>query len=88
MSVVRRQLMSMNQEYSARPALHSIISHFWKYVPCFQFFSFIITLTFQADATQCPGQSGGVDELSPAFFAGMETDVDVRSQYFNCSALI
>jgi WD40 repeat protein len=42
----RRQLLVMNQEYSARPALHSIISHFWKYVPCFQSFPFIITPTF------------------------------------------
>ncbi|KIK45777.1 hypothetical protein CY34DRAFT_496524 [Suillus luteus UH-Slu-Lm8-n1] len=41
-----------------------------------------------ADATQCPGQFGSVDELSPAFFAGMEADVDVRNQYFNCLALI
>jgi hypothetical protein len=75
----------MNQEYSAHPALHSIIT---KYVLYFQSFSFIITLTFQADATQCPGQFGGVDKLSPAFFHGMETNVDVRNQYFNCSALI
>jgi hypothetical protein len=42
----------------------------------------------QADATQCLGQFGSVDELSPAFFAGMETNVDVRNRYFNCSALI
>jgi hypothetical protein len=41
--------------------------------------SFVKTVTFQADATQCPGQFGGVDELSPAFFAGMEADVDVRN---------
>jgi WD40 repeat protein len=82
---------SMIQEYSAHPAhpaLHSIISRFWKYVPCFQSFSFIITLASQVDATQCPGQFGGVDELSPAFFAGMEGDVNVRNQYLNYSALI
>ncbi|KAG2738128.1 hypothetical protein P692DRAFT_201798607, partial [Suillus brevipes Sb2] len=30
----------------------------------------------EADATQCPGQFGGVDELPPAFFAGMEADVN------------
>ncbi|KAG1867762.1 quinon protein alcohol dehydrogenase-like superfamily [Suillus subluteus] len=30
----------------------------------------------EADATQCPGQFGGVDELSPTFFVGMEVDVD------------
>ncbi|KIK45764.1 hypothetical protein CY34DRAFT_495835 [Suillus luteus UH-Slu-Lm8-n1] len=30
----------------------------------------------EADATRCPGQFGGVDELPPAFFAGMEADVD------------
>ncbi|KAG2746430.1 hypothetical protein P692DRAFT_2041402 [Suillus brevipes Sb2] len=30
-----------------------------------------------ADATQYPGQFGGDDELPPAFFHGMETDVDV-----------
>ncbi|KAG2751533.1 WD40 repeat-like protein [Suillus brevipes Sb2] len=30
----------------------------------------------KADATQCPGQFGGGDELPPAFFAGMEADVD------------
>ncbi|KAG2753638.1 WD40 repeat-like protein [Suillus brevipes Sb2] len=30
----------------------------------------------EADATQCPGQHGSVDELPPAFFAGMEADVD------------
>jgi hypothetical protein len=78
----------MNQEYSAHPALQSTISHFWMYVPCLQSFSFVITVTFQADATQCPGQFGGVDELPSAFFAGMEPDVDVRNQYFNCSALI
>ncbi|KAG2753741.1 hypothetical protein P692DRAFT_20226192 [Suillus brevipes Sb2] len=70
----RRQLM--NQEYSAHPALQSTISHFWKYVPCSQSSSFIITVTIQVDATQCPGQFGGVDELPPAFFAGMEADVD------------
>ncbi|KIK45762.1 hypothetical protein CY34DRAFT_801228 [Suillus luteus UH-Slu-Lm8-n1] len=37
-----------------------------------------------ADATQCPGQCGGVDELPQAFFAGMAADVDVRNQYFDC----
>ncbi|KAG1730723.1 hypothetical protein EDD22DRAFT_400136 [Suillus occidentalis] len=30
----------------------------------------------EADATRCPGQFGGVDELPSAFFAGMEADVD------------
>ncbi|KAG2064336.1 WD40 repeat-like protein [Suillus decipiens] len=30
----------------------------------------------EADATRCPDQFGNVDELSPAFFAGMEVDVD------------
>ncbi|KAG2354179.1 WD40-repeat-containing domain protein [Suillus spraguei] len=30
----------------------------------------------EADATRCPHQFSGVDELSPAFFAGMEADVD------------
>ncbi|KAG2359756.1 WD40-repeat-containing domain protein [Suillus spraguei] len=30
----------------------------------------------EADATQCPHQFGGVDELSPAFFASMEANVD------------
>ncbi|KAG2737622.1 WD40 repeat-like protein, partial [Suillus brevipes Sb2] len=30
----------------------------------------------QADATQCPGQYGGDDELPPGFFHGMETNVD------------
>ncbi|KAG2034663.1 hypothetical protein BDR03DRAFT_964628 [Suillus americanus] len=30
----------------------------------------------EADATRCSGQFGGVDELSPTFFAGMEADVD------------
>jgi hypothetical protein len=45
-------------------------------------------VTFQADATQCPGQFGGVDELPPAFFASMEADVDVRNQYPHCFALI
>jgi hypothetical protein len=73
-----------------RTPLFTIISRFWKCAPCFQSFSFIITVTFQADA-QCPGQFGGVndiDELSPAFFAGLEADVDVRNQYFNFLALI
>jgi hypothetical protein len=92
MSIVRHQKTNSNkrqlmtQEYSAHPALHSMINHFWKYVPCLQSPPFIITVTFQADATQCPGQFG--DELSPAFFHGMETDVDVRNQYFNCLARI
>jgi hypothetical protein len=47
-----------------------------------QSFSFITTITFQADATQCPGQYiyGGVDELPSGFFHGMEADVDVRDQ--------
>jgi hypothetical protein len=52
-----------------------VTSHFWKYVPFLRSFSFITTVTSQADATQCPG-----DELPPAFFAGMERDVDVRDQ--------
>ncbi|KAG2753745.1 hypothetical protein P692DRAFT_201784823, partial [Suillus brevipes Sb2] len=30
----------------------------------------------EADATQCPGQFGGGDELPPAFFASMEADVN------------
>jgi hypothetical protein len=51
------------------------------YVSYLQSFSFIITVTFQADATQYPGQFGGDDELPPAFFHGMETDVDVRNQH-------
>ncbi|KAG2346350.1 hypothetical protein BDR05DRAFT_959192 [Suillus weaverae] len=42
----------------------------------------------EADATRCPGQSGGVDELSPAFFAGMEAYADVRNQYFYCLVFI
>jgi hypothetical protein len=79
----------MNQEYSAHPALPSTISRFWKYVLCLQSFSFIITVTFQADATRCPGQSGDGDvEHSLAFFAGMEADVDVRNPYFHCLTLI
>jgi hypothetical protein len=77
----------MNQEYSAHPALQSTISHFWMYVPYLQSFSFVITVTFQADATQGPDQLSG-DELSPAFFAGMEADVDVRNQYFYYLVLI
>jgi hypothetical protein len=40
-----------------------------------QSFSFIITVIFQADATGCAGQSGGVYEHSPTFF-------HVRNQYF------
>jgi hypothetical protein len=58
------------------------------YVPYSQSFSFIITVTFQADATRCPGQFGGLDELLPSFFDGMETDVDVRNQYFYYLVLI
>jgi hypothetical protein len=61
-----------------------VTSHFWKYVPFLQSFSFITTITFQADATQCPGQFGGDDELPPGFFHGMETNVDVRHHRFNC----
>jgi hypothetical protein len=76
----------MNQKYSAHPALHSIISHFWMYVPCLQSFSFVITVAFQANATQCANQFGG-DELSPAFFAGMEADANVR-QHFSYLVLI
>ncbi|KAG1732076.1 hypothetical protein EDB19DRAFT_1305647 [Suillus lakei] len=45
-------------------------------VTCLQTFSFIITATFQADATQCPDQFGGVDELSPTFFDDMQPDDD------------
>ncbi|KAG1837573.1 quinon protein alcohol dehydrogenase-like superfamily [Suillus subalutaceus] len=30
----------------------------------------------EADATRCPGQFGGLDELSPTFFDGMEASVD------------
>ncbi|KAG2748056.1 hypothetical protein P692DRAFT_20936241, partial [Suillus brevipes Sb2] len=30
----------------------------------------------EADATQCPGQFGGDDELPPGFFHGMEANVD------------
>jgi len=46
-------------------------------------------VTFQADATQGPGQFGGVDELSPTFFDGMEAYVsDVRNQHFYCLVLI
>ncbi|KAG2055262.1 WD40 repeat-like protein [Suillus hirtellus] len=33
----------------------------------------------EADATQYPDQFGGVNELSPTFFAGMEADVNVNS---------
>ncbi|KAG1884687.1 hypothetical protein F4604DRAFT_1919156 [Suillus subluteus] len=35
-----------------------------------------MTVTFQADATQCPGQFGDVDELPSTFFDHMETDDD------------
>ncbi|KAG1759788.1 hypothetical protein EDD22DRAFT_124669 [Suillus occidentalis] len=67
----------MIQEYSTHPALRSVTSHFWKYVPCLQSFSLITTITFQADATQCPAQySGSVDDLPTGFFAGMGADVD------------
>jgi hypothetical protein len=56
------------------------------YVPCLQSFSFVITVAFQANATQCANQFGG-DELSPAFFAGMEADANVR-QHFSYLVLI
>jgi hypothetical protein len=39
-----------------------------------------MTFIFQADATQCPDQFGGDDELPPRFFDGMEADIDVRNQ--------
>lgn len=55
-------------------------------MPCSQSFSLIITVTFQADATRCPGQFGGLDEH--LFFNGMEADVEVRSQYFYYLVLI
>jgi hypothetical protein len=41
-----------------------------------------ITATFQADATRCHGEFGGVDELSPRFFDGMEACDDVRHQNY------
>jgi hypothetical protein len=78
----------MIQEYSTHPSLRSVAGHFWKYMLYWQSSSFIITVTFQADAMRCPGQFGGVDDLSPTFFAGMEVDVDVRNQYFHHSVLI
>jgi hypothetical protein len=34
-----------------------------------------------ADATRCPGQFGGLDELLPSFFDGMETDVDFTGEH-------
>jgi hypothetical protein len=70
----------MIQEYNTHPALRSVTSHFWKYVPCLQSFSLITTIAFQADATQCPAQYGSVDDLPTGFFAGMEADIDVRNQ--------
>jgi hypothetical protein len=48
----------------------------------------MITVIFQADATQCPDQFGGDDELPPRFFDIMEADVDVRIQYFYYLVLI
>jgi hypothetical protein len=49
---------------------------------CFQAFSFIITAIFQADATRCHDEFGGVDVLSPRFFDGMEVNDDVRRHHF------
>ncbi|KAG1867690.1 hypothetical protein F4604DRAFT_919757 [Suillus subluteus] len=74
-----RRHLKMIQEHSIHPALLSMTSHFWRFVPCFQSFSFIMTITFQADTTRCPDQFHGVDELSPGFFDGMEGDFDVRN---------
>jgi hypothetical protein len=60
------------QEYGTYPALRSTTSHFWEYVPSLQSFSFMITVTFQADATRCLGQFGGLDKFSPVH--GMEVN--------------
>jgi len=80
--------MIQAQECNTHPALRSMTNHFWRYVSCLQSFSFMITVIFQADATRCPGQFGGDDELSPGFFDGMEADIDVRIQYFYYLILI
>ncbi|KAG1855276.1 hypothetical protein F4604DRAFT_1932335 [Suillus subluteus] len=73
--IISTKTFNILLEYSVYPALRSMTSHFWKYVPCLQFL-FAIAVIFQVDATRCPDQIGGVDELSPTFFSSMEADID------------
>jgi hypothetical protein len=79
---LKRRHFNMIQEYNTSCSSLDDRSFFFKYVPCLQCISFIITITFQADATQCPGQLGSVDELPPIFLNGTEANVDAGNQFF------